>query len=103
MVASPRLSTWSGLRGARSGSEVTMIQESALRIECVDTTVQEQVRQRLRERTASVAVIGLGYVGLPLAVAFAEAGFPVSGVDVDAGKVASLMQGQSPVGDVSDP
>lgn len=47
-----------------------------------------------------VGVIGLGYVGLPLAVAFAEAGCEVVGVDVDPGKVAALMAGHSPIRDV---
>ncbi|SNB76133.1 nucleotide sugar dehydrogenase [Thermoflexus hugenholtzii] len=49
-----------------------------------------------------VGVIGLGYVGLPLAVAFAEVGLEVIGVDVDAGKVAMLMVGRSPIRDVPE-
>jgi len=49
-----------------------------------------------------VGVIGLGYVGLPLAVAFAEVGLEVIGVDVDAGKVAALMAGRSPIRDVPE-
>lgn len=47
-----------------------------------------------------VAVVGLGYVGLPLAVAFAEAGVDVVGIDTDAGKVESLSRGRSHVEDV---
>ncbi|MER3401494.1 MAG: hypothetical protein C4313_10325 [Thermoflexus sp.] len=47
-----------------------------------------------------VGVIGLGYVGLPLALAFAEAGLEVVGVDVDAGKVQRLAAGESPLRDV---
>jgi len=47
-----------------------------------------------------VAVIGLGYVGLPLAVAFAEKGFAVVGIDVDAVKVAALERGESYVQDI---
>ena len=39
--------------------------------------------EKIQVREASVAIIGLGYVGLPLAVAFAEAGFPVTGIDID--------------------
>lgn len=46
-------------------------------------------------RAAQVGVIGLGYVGLPLAVAIARAGFPVSGFDIEAQKVESLNNGQS--------
>jgi UDP-N-acetyl-D-glucosamine dehydrogenase len=57
--------------------------------------------ERVASREARVAVVGLGYVGLPLAVEFARAGFPVIGVDVDAGKVAGLRAGRSHVEDVS--
>ncbi len=46
--------------------------------------------ERLRNRTARVAVIGLGYVGLPLAIRLAEAGFEVEGIDVDASRVARV-------------
>lgn len=49
-----------------------------------------------------MAVIGLGYVGLPLAVAFAEAGLDVEGVDASDGRVAQLASGRSPIDDISD-
>jgi UDP-N-acetyl-D-glucosamine dehydrogenase len=49
-----------------------------------------------------VGIVGLGYVGLPLAVAFAEAGCDVVGVDVDAGKVNGLREGRSHIEDISD-
>ena len=49
-----------------------------------------------------VAIIGLGYVGLPLAVAFAEAGLDVEGVDASAERVATLRAGSSPIDDVSN-
>ena len=49
-----------------------------------------------------MGVIGLGYVGLPLAVEFARAGFDVTGFDVDDTKVASVNQGRSHIPDVSD-
>ena len=49
----------------------------------------------------SIGIVGLGYVGLPLAVAFAEAGERVLGVDVDAGKVAALREGHSHVEDIA--
>ena len=48
----------------------------------------------------SIGIVGLGYVGLPLAVAFAEAGERVVGVDVDPGKVAALREGRSYVEDI---
>jgi UDP-N-acetyl-D-glucosamine dehydrogenase len=47
-----------------------------------------------------VAILGLGYVGLPLAVAFAEAGIPVIGIDVDRHRVDALTSGESHVEDV---
>jgi UDP-N-acetyl-D-glucosamine dehydrogenase len=49
-----------------------------------------------------VAIIGLGYVGLPLAVAFAEAGFAVTGVDASAGRIAELEARRSPIDDITD-
>ena len=50
----------------------------------------------------SVGIVGLGYVGLPLAMEFAEAGIDVIGVDVDAQKVTGLRAGRSHIEDVSD-
>ncbi len=49
-----------------------------------------------------VAIVGLGYVGLPLAIAFAEAGLTVEGIDVSEGRVAELVAGHSPIEDISD-
>ena len=57
---------------------------------------------KLKERTARVAIIGLGYVGLPEAMAVAESGFHVTGIDVDAQRVASLRAGRSYVDDVAN-
>ncbi len=50
----------------------------------------------------SIGIVGLGYVGLPLAVSFAEAGEQVIGVDVDHGRVTELNAGRSPIEDISD-
>ena len=58
--------------------------------------------ERLERKEAHVGVIGLGYVGLPLAVAFASAGYRVTGLDVDGAKAAKVQAGQSYIGDVSD-
>jgi UDP-N-acetyl-D-glucosamine dehydrogenase len=57
--------------------------------------------ERIDARTAHVGVIGLGYVGLPLAVEFARAGFEVTGFDVDAAKAADINAGRSYIPDVS--
>lgn len=59
------------------------------------------LQARLHSREARVAVMGLGYAGLPMAVACAEAGYPVIGLDVDAARVDRLQRGESPVTDVS--
>lgn len=63
--------------------------------------IAETLCQDLKNKTARVAVLGLGYVGLPFAVVFAEAGFKVTGIDPDARKVNSLNQGKSYIQDVS--
>jgi len=57
--------------------------------------------EKLRNRSAHVGVVGLGYVGLPLAVEYARAGFKVTGFDVVASTVESLNEGRSHVRDVS--
>jgi len=62
--------------------------------------MKEQLLTKIEGHSAVIAVIGLGYVGLPLAVAFAERGFPVVGIDVDATKVAALNRGESYVQDI---
>lgn len=53
-----------------------------------------RLRRRIREGTARVAVMGLGYVGLPLVQALVEAGFPVLGFDIDRGKIDKLRRGE---------
>jgi UDP-N-acetyl-D-glucosamine dehydrogenase len=55
----------------------------------------EQLTDRLRGRSATIGIIGLGYVGLPLTLRYAEAGFRVLGIDIDTAKVESLNRGDS--------
>ena len=62
--------------------------------------VAQEWASRVEARQTRVAVLGLGYVGLPLVELFARAGFPVLGFDVDAHKVALLNQGRSYIGHV---
>ena len=57
---------------------------------------------KIKARTARIGIVGLGYVGLPLAVEFAEAGLPALGVDVDADKTARINAGSSYIDDVPD-
>ena len=60
------------------------------------------LRDKIANRTAHVAIIGLGYVGLPLATAFARAGFRITGVDIDQRKVDAITAGRSYILDVAD-
>jgi UDP-N-acetyl-D-glucosamine dehydrogenase len=62
----------------------------------------EALKTKLQERKGTAAVIGLGYVGLPLALEIASAGFKVVGIDLDQNKIAALKAGKSYIGDVSD-
>ncbi|MFC5458983.1 nucleotide sugar dehydrogenase [Massilia niabensis] len=55
----------------------------------------QQLVAKLRDRTAVIGIIGLGYVGLPLTLRYADAGFRVLGIDIDAAKVEKLNRGQS--------
>lgn len=59
-----------------------------------------QLFAKIEEHSASVAVIGLGYVGLPLAVVFAEAGYSIKGIDVDQQKVDLINKGVSYIEDI---
>ena len=62
--------------------------------------MKTQLLGKINTHNATIAIIGLGYVGLPLAVAFAERGFRVVGIDVDEAKVDAINRGQSYVQDV---
>lgn len=59
-----------------------------------ETSLSSRLSRRIEERTATVAVVGLGYVGLPLLKALFDAGFPVLGFDVDGSKIERLAQGR---------
>jgi UDP-N-acetyl-D-glucosamine dehydrogenase len=65
------------------------------------TAIKNALLDKFKQRTAKVAVMGQGYVGLPLAVVFAEAGFEVVGIDPDQGKVDAINRGESFIVDVS--
>lgn len=62
--------------------------------------IQEALKEKIQSKTARVGIVGLGYVGLPLATEFAKAGFTVTGIDVHTSKVDGLNRGQSHVQDV---
>src|SRR5690348_13167426 len=66
----------------------------------VAETMQARLHRRIEDRTAIVGVIGLGYVGLPLAMEFGKAGYKVIGFDVSERVVTGLMSGKSHIQDV---
>ncbi len=59
------------------------------------------LKKKLQQKKASIAVVGLGYVGLPLAHAFAESGYKVTGVDISAARVSDILKGKSYISDLS--
>ena len=63
-------------------------------------TTQKTFDERLRTREAKIGIVGLGYAGLPLAMAFAETGFEVTGIDLDEARVRALTEGRSYLVDV---
>ena len=64
-------------------------------------TLKDSLKQKFSERTACIGIVGMGYVGLPLAVAFAEYGFEVVGIDISSSKVDNLNQGVSYIEDIA--
>lgn len=75
--------------GTRNGRAPSALHQASIGLE-----------ERLASRQAKVVVVGLGYAGLPMAVACAEAGYPVVGLDVDTARVDAIQRGVSPVSDV---
>jgi UDP-N-acetyl-D-glucosamine dehydrogenase len=63
--------------------------------------VQQELQQKIETHTAQVGIIGMGYVGLPLAVRAAGVGFPVLGFDLSRERVNALNNGESYIGDIS--
>ncbi|HLJ88566.1 MAG TPA: nucleotide sugar dehydrogenase [Candidatus Angelobacter sp.] len=57
--------------------------------------ISPQLLSRIQDRTAKIGIVGMGYVGLPLALLFAEQNFPVTGFDIDGEKVKALNAGRS--------
>src|SRR5688500_9896684 len=84
---------WSPLSAASFGGSSMAVQQHA---------PAQTLERKLRERTARVGVLGLGYAGLPMAVEIAQAGFDVTGLDINAGRVDAVNAGTSPVSDVED-
>src|SRR5205807_7013578 len=63
-------------------------------------TTAQSLDEKIRTRRAKVGIVGLGYVGLPLAVEFAKAGFTVTGIDISEEKTRRVNAGDSYIGDI---
>jgi UDP-N-acetyl-D-glucosamine dehydrogenase len=64
--------------------------------------MNKDLQSKIEDKTAIIGIIGLGYVGLPLAVEFANSNFSVIGVDINQDRVNQLSRGENYIGDVSD-
>jgi len=63
--------------------------------------MNSKLLDKIKSKKARIGVIGLGYVGLPLAVEYAEAGFSVTGFDIDSAKIKMIGRGESYIDDIS--
>ena len=88
--------------GRSESSEALLSQPNSAAAPAVRGGVAETLLARIRAKEARVGVIGLGYVGLPLAVELAHAGFTVTGFDVDSSKAEEINAGRSYIPDVSE-
>ncbi|WP_088555115.1 nucleotide sugar dehydrogenase [Calderihabitans maritimus] len=64
--------------------------------------MKERIKQRILDRTAKIGVVGIGYVGLPLAVEKGKVGYDVVGIDENPKRVAMINRGENYIGDVKD-
>ena len=80
----------------------TLLKNGAAELPVVDPFSLEGLLERIRTRQYRIGIVGLGYVGLPLARAANEQGFEVLGFDVDAAKVATVNAGKSPLKHIPD-
>ncbi len=64
--------------------------------------IMEKLLEKIKTKKAKIGIIGLGYVGLPLALEFVRSGYCVTGIDRNKDHVASLNRGKSYIGDVKD-
>jgi UDP-N-acetyl-D-glucosamine dehydrogenase len=68
----------------------------------IKTDTYRELENRIKAKQARFGVIGLGYVGLPLALTLSEAGFNVTGIDIDTNRVDAIVAGRSYITDVTD-
>src|SRR5471030_3116177 len=74
---------------------------STLPVSAIEQTTAQVLAAKIRSKSARVGVVGLGYVGLPLAVEYAEAGYHVTGIDLSETKTSRVNAGDSYIGDIS--
>src|SRR5213593_91912 len=67
-----------------------------------ETDSYDEIERRIKTKQARFGVIGLVYVGLPLALTLNEAGFDVTGIDIDTNRVDAIVAGRSYITDISD-
>jgi UDP-N-acetyl-D-mannosaminuronic acid dehydrogenase len=80
------------------GEQVQEVQKTDMRASPAETTgLAGTLRDRILDKSARVGVIGLGYVGLPVACEFARVGFAVTGIDVKSERIAMIAAGRSPI------
>jgi UDP-N-acetyl-D-glucosamine dehydrogenase len=72
-----------------------------LPVSAIEQTTAQVLAAKIRSKSARVGVVGLGYVGLPLAVEYAEAGYHVTGIDLSETKTSRVNAGDSYIGDIS--
>lgn len=77
-------------------------QQQETKPENASVSIKAQLLEKINTATATIAVVGMGYVGLPLAVCLANIGFKVIGLDVNPRRVAQLNDGKSYIDDVKD-
>src|SRR4051812_28850560 len=83
-------------------ADFSLISETINHASTRQSSAADKLKDRILQKKAQVGVLGLGYVGLPLAVEFAHAGFEVIGIDVQQSKIDQFNSGHSYVKDVKD-
>jgi len=83
-----------------SKTKSTQTKTAKTKTKSIDYTAQ--LEKKIKNRSASVSIIGMGYVGLPLAVEFGRAGFKITGIDILDKKVKTINSGKSDVDDIKD-
>jgi UDP-N-acetyl-D-glucosamine dehydrogenase len=68
----------------------------------IEGTHFQELAEKIRQKTARIGIVGLGYVGLPLAVEFGKAGYSVTGIDIQDSKISELNAGRSYIQDVPE-